>query len=405
MKLNIPKYAAEVISALEGNGYEAYAVGGCVRDTLLGKEPNDWDITTSAYPEKTLELFSSLDGFKAIPTGISHGTVTVVRSGMSVEVTTFRIDGEYSDSRHPDSVSFTDKLSADLARRDFTVNAMAYSEARGLIDLYGGKNDLEAGIIRCVGESHERFSEDALRILRALRFSSVLDFELEKGTAEAALELRGTLSSVSKERIAAELSKLVCGKGTARIIRGFLPVIREILPGVRFDDIEKICDSVKTLYPSSAPLMLAALLADCKAAKVREILRSLRFDSATVSHCYAEVSHLADDVQTEIDIKRLCRDVGFCAAEDILRLKISRGEADISLLDTLWRIIERGECVSLAGLDIGGDELLSLGAVGRQIGDILNELLEKVITGEIQNEKTVLVESAVRIINQEEINK
>ena len=400
MKFDIPKYAAEVISALEANGYEAYAVGGCVRDTILGKEPNDWDVTTSAHPEKTLEIFSSPGGFKAMPTGTQHGTVTVIRSGMSVEVTTFRIDGEYSDSRHPDSVSFTDKLSADLARRDFTVNAMAYSENRGLVDLYGGEADLNAKIIRCVGEPTERFREDALRILRALRFSSVLDFEIEKATGEAALRLRESLSNVSRERIAAELAKLVCGKGAARILRDFLPVIKEILPDIRIDDFDKICASTESLYPASAPLMLAALLADCEPTYVSESLRSLRFDGATVSLCHEIALHLADDIQTITDVKHLCRDVGFGTAKDILRLKIARGEADISLLDLLSRIIARDECVSLAGLNIGGDELLSLGASGREIGDILNELLENVITGELQNEKTALLLGAVRIINR-----
>ncbi len=400
MKLNIPKYAAEVISALEENGFEAYAVGGCVRDAILGNEPNDWDVTTSAHPEKTLEIFSSLEGFKAIPTGIAHGTVTVIRNGMSVEVTTFRIDGEYLDSRHPDSVSFTDKLWADLARRDFTVNAMAYSEGRGLVDLYGGGDDLNAKIIRCVGEPAERFREDALRILRALRFSSVLDFEIEKATGEAALLLRESLSNVSRERIAAELARLVCGKGAARVLRGFLPVIKEILPDARFDRFEKICASIKTLYPASAPLMLAALLAECEPSGAKKILRSLRFDNATVSLCHAIISHLGDNIQTETDVKRLCRDVGFGVAEDILRLKISRGEADILLLDTLCQIIERDACVSLAGLNIGGDELLSLGASGREIGDILDELLENVITGELQNEKNALLIGAVQIINR-----
>ena len=405
MKLNIPKYAAEVISALEENGFEAYAVGGCVRDTILGKEPNDWDVTTSARPEKTLEIFSSLDGFKAIPTGIRHGTVTVIRGGMSVEVTTFRIDGEYTDSRHPDSVAFTDRLSADLARRDFTVNAMAYSEKRGLVDLYGGEADLNAKIIRCVGEPAERFREDALRILRALRFSSVLDFEIEKATGEAALLLRQSLANVSKERIAAELSKLLCGKGASRVLRNFLSVIKEILPDLRCENFDKIYNSIESLYPSSAPLMFATLHADCEAAEVRESLRLLRFDGATVSLCHAIVLHLNDDIQTVTDVKHLCRNVGFGTAEDILRLKISRGEADTSLLDMLSHIIERDECISLAGLKIGGDELISLGASGRQIGDILNELLENVITGRLQNEKTALIFGAEQIINQKGINQ
>ncbi len=392
--------AEKVIAALEERGFEAYTVGGCVRDTLLKKEPNDWDVTTSARPEETLELFSSLDSFKAIPTGITHGTVTVVHGGVAIEVTTYRIDGEYTDSRHPDSVEFTDKLSADLARRDFTVNAMAYSPERGLVDLYGGIADLENGIIRCVGDPHTRFREDALRILRALRFSATLDFIIEDVTAKAAILLSDLLSHVSHERIASELSRLVCGNGAPHVIRDFLPIINVILPGVNFSGLDKICTSLERISPESAPLGLAAILADCEPSSVREILRSLRFDSATVSLCTAIVTHLHGIISTEADVKRLCRDIGYGAAEDVIRLAISRDEANPELLDTLSNIIERDYCISLAQLKIGGDELLSLGAKGREVGMILNELLEKVIDGTLKNEQTPLLLEAVRIINQ-----
>ena len=400
MKFTICATAEKVIAELEARGFEAYAVGGCVRDTLLGKEPNDWDITTSARPEETLDIFSSLDSFKAIPTGIMHGTVTVVHGGVNVEVTTYRIDGEYTDSRHPDSVEFTDKLSADLARRDFTVNAMAYSPERGLVDLYGGVCDLEAGIIRCVGDPHERFCEDALRILRALRFSATLDFIIEDETAKAAILLSELLSHVSRERIASELSRLVCGRGATRVIRAFLPIINVILPGVNFSGLDKICTSLERLSPESVPLGLASLFADCEPSSVSEILRSLRFDSATVSLCTAIVTHLHGDISTEADVKRLCRDIGYGAAEDVLRLATSRDEAKPELLDTLSHIIDNDDCVCLAQLKVGGDELLSLGAKGREVGVMLNELLDKVIDGTLENEQTTLLLEAVRIINR-----
>lgn len=400
MKFEIPTAAKKVIAELEKRGFEAYIVGGCVRDALLDKEPNDWDITTSALPAKTLEIFSTLDSFKAIPTGIAHGTVTVIHGGVPIEVTTYRIDGEYSDSRHPDSVEFMDRLSDDLARRDFTVNAMAYSPERELVDLYGGACDLEGGIIRCVGNPYERFREDALRILRALRFAASLDFAVEDVTAKAAVELLGLLAYVSRERIASELSRLVCGKGASRVIRDFLPIISEILPGVNFAGLDKICTSLDRLYPASVPLGLAALFAGCEPSAVRETLSSLRFDGATVSLCVAIVTHLHSNISSEADVKRLCRDIGYVAAEDVIRLGIARGEMSHGLTDLLSEIVERGDCVSLAQLKIGGDELLSLGVKGREIGMILDELLEGVIDGTIQNDSTPLLLEAVRIINR-----
>lgn len=404
-KLNIPEAAAAVIAELDKRGYEAYVVGGCVRDAILGREPNDWDVTTSTHPDKTLEIFSSLPDYRAIPTGIVHGTVTVVYKRTPIEVTTYRIDGEYSDSRHPDSVDFTDDITADLARRDFTVNAMAYSNERGLVDPYGGVHDLEAKLIRCVGTPRERFSEDALRILRALRFSSVLRFTVEANTAAAAIELKSLLANVSRERIAAETSKLVCGCDAARVIKEFLPVICEILPDANFDGIDKICASLDSLCTPSVPLALAALLADCDANTVLASLRSLRFNNATVSLCCAIITHLHDRLCDEASVKRLCRDVGYGTAEDTILLGIARGEWDAVLLDILLEIIEKDECVSLAQLKIGGDELLSLGAVPREIGGILEELLENVIDGRLQNKTAPLLIEAARIINRKDTYK
>lgn len=404
MKLNIPEAAAAVIAALERCGYEAFAVGGCVRDAILGRKPNDWDVTTSAHPDKTLEIFSSLPDFKAIPTGIAHGTVTVVYQKTPIEVTTYRIDGEYSDSRHPDSVNFTDSIAADLARRDFTVNAMAYSDERGLVDPYGGVRDLEAGIIRCVGSPRERFSEDALRILRALRFSSVLGFTVEADTANAAVELKSLLTNISRERIGAEIAKLVCGRGAARVVKEFLPVIREIMPDTNFGGIDMICASLGHLSEPSVPLALAALLADSEANIVTS-LRSLRLDNATITRCSAIVSHLHDELCGEVSLKRLCRDVGYDAALDTVRLQCARGECDARLIDTLLNIAKRGDCVSLSQLMIGGDELLSLGAAPREIGKTLADLLDRVISGELQNNKKTLLFEAERIITRKDTHK
>ena len=230
MTMDMPKNVDTAINLLQSAGFEAYAVGGCVRDSLLGKTPNDWDITTSAKPENMKSVFAD---FHCIDTGIKHGTVTVVIDGEPLEITTFRLDGEYEDNRHPKSVTFTSNLGADLGRRDFTVNAMAYSNKPGTVDLFGGQNDLKNKIIRCVGDPDRRFNEDALRILRALRFASALDFEIEEKTAQSLLKNCALLGNISEERIAKELLKLVCGKGAKRILTDLAPVLFELLPELK----------------------------------------------------------------------------------------------------------------------------------------------------------------------------
>lgn len=204
MEMKIPKQVAFIIDRLEQHGYEAYAVGGCVRDALLGREPHDWDITTSAKPEQVKALFK-----RTIDTGIQHGTVTIMEDHIGFEVTTYRIDGEYEDGRHPKEVQFTPDLKEDLRRRDFTINAMAYSPAKGLVDIFGGQEDLKEGIIRCVGSAEERFQEDALRIMRAVRFAAQLGFTIEEGTWKAIGKLVPNLKKVSAERIQVELTKLL----------------------------------------------------------------------------------------------------------------------------------------------------------------------------------------------------
>ena len=204
-RIELPKHVNHIIHRLQEHGFDAYAVGGCVRDTLLGRVPQDWDITTSATPERVKQLFSH-----TIDTGIEHGTVTVMLEHVGYEVTTYRIDGEYEDGRHPKEVTFTDNLKEDLRRRDFTINAMAYNDERGLVDVFDGVGDLEHHVIRCVGDARERFTEDALRMLRAVRFAAQLDFSIEEETKEAVRLLAPTIAKVSAERIQMELVKLLC---------------------------------------------------------------------------------------------------------------------------------------------------------------------------------------------------
>ena len=215
MRINCPEKILKAIALLESNGYSAYTVGGCVRDSVMGRAPNDWDMTTSAAPDETREVFKD---FHTVATGIKHGTVTVLIDSEPVEITTMRVDGKYSDNRHPESVSFTKRIEDDLSRRDFTVNAMAYNPKTGVVDPFGGQNDIKNKIIRCVGNPDTRFGEDALRILRAIRFSSVLGFDIDKKTSQSIIGNRSLLQNISKERIRVELIKMLCGQNVEKIL-------------------------------------------------------------------------------------------------------------------------------------------------------------------------------------------
>ena len=233
MKINLPKEVKKAIALLEAKGFVAYVVGGCVRDSVMGKEPADWDITTSAKHEQTAQSFKD---YRTIETGIKHGTLTVLIDQMPLEITTFRIDGRYSDQRRPDSVSFTQDLKLDLSRRDFTVNALAYSPRTGLVDEFDGLGDIKNKVIRCVGQPDARFQEDALRILRALRFASVLDFEIEKSTAQSLFKNRALLDKISAERIQIELIKLLAGPAVERVLLYFRQVLFQIIPELSASD-------------------------------------------------------------------------------------------------------------------------------------------------------------------------
>ncbi|MBE6700177.1 MAG: HD domain-containing protein, partial [Ruminococcaceae bacterium] len=225
--ITLPMPVARALSILEACGYEAYVVGGCVRDSLLGRTPNDWDITTNATPTEMKACFSD---FRVIETGIQHGTLTVIIDGMQLEITTYRNDGEYLDNRHPVQVTFSKHIEDDLSRRDFTVNAMAYHPTKGLVDLFGGREDLQNRVVRAVGDAKTRFEEDGLRILRAIRFASVLDFDIAKDTAKAVHSCRNLLSGIAAERIREEFCKLICGRGAVRILRDYIEVISVFMP-------------------------------------------------------------------------------------------------------------------------------------------------------------------------------
>lgn len=438
MKLEIPPYAELVLRRLEKNGYEAYAVGGCVRDALLGRAPHDWDVATSALPAETARVFADLP---VIETGVRHGTVTVLSGGQPVEVTTYRVDGPYSDGRHPDGVSFTRSLADDLARRDFTVNALACSRAGELTDLYGGADDLKASLLRCVGEPDARFREDALRILRGLRFSSQLGFRIDARTSESMLRSRALLGNISQERIREEFTGLLCGADAAAVLRGYREIVAVFLPEIRpmfdFDqhnphhryDVWEHTLHCLDASPAEPVLRLAAFLHDSgkpfcftldgngvghfhghaekSAALAAAALVRLRFDRRTAETVETLISsHSLPLLPEEAMLRRRLNRLG----EENLRLLIRLEEADalgkgvsdgeyLSGLQKLPAMLDRmkteGQCFSRKDLAVKGNDLLALGIPpGRELGRILDLLLGEVLDGRIPNERGFLLASA-----------
>ena len=422
------------INCLQSAGYEAFAVGGCVRDMLMGREVNDTDITTSATPEEIKAAFSHL---RTVETGIKHGTVTVIINGIPLEITTYRIEKGYTDGRHPDRVIFTESLEEDLKRRDFTVNSIAYSPDKGFRDPFGGKEDIERKIIRCVGNPKERFIEDSLRILRALRFSSVLGFTIERDTSEAMRECKALLKTVSEERIFSELSKLLCGKNVRDVIINYSDILEIILPEIScmkgFDqcnfhhiyDILTHTAAVTESIPAVPHLRFAALFHDCgktdcfskdengtghfyshpsiSAKKADEALLRLKSDTKTREKVVKLVKvHDTPIEENERIIKKRLRSMGSELFFDLIKLQRAdtKGlapefhdrEKHFEVLENMARqIIENEECFSLKDLKINGNDLIKKGFRGKEIGDALSLVLEAVIDGKVINEKNELI--------------
>ena len=313
MKILIPSYVQTVLERLNARGHEAFAVGGCVRDTMDGREPSDWDVCTSALPGETKAAFS---GFRVIETGIRHGTVTVLSEGRPVEITTYRVDGVYSDGRHPDSVSFTASLREDLARRDFTMNAMAFAPGTGVVDPFGGQEDLRRGLLRCVGDPSARFSEDALRILRALRFSAVYGYRIEPETAAAAHSLRQTLGAVSPERRLTELRKLLTGGEAAQVLAGFSDVLAAAVPGLGENTALDRAEAVGQA-PRELDVRLGLLLRGLDAGT---ILRGLRAERALILRTEFLAGRLEQPVPSDrAGLRRLLRQAGLEAVRSLIR--------------------------------------------------------------------------------------
>jgi tRNA nucleotidyltransferase (CCA-adding enzyme) len=409
---NIPAPAKTALSVLRQTGHEAYFVGGCVRDLLLGTPPKDWDIATGATPEESLTAFA---GYKVIRTGLRHGTVTVLIDGEPIEVTTFREDAGYSDHRRPDSVTFTKTLDADVARRDFTVNALALDPETGVIDRFGGIEDIAAGLIRCVGNPGERFAEDGLRILRALRFSSVLNFNIEPETAAAIHAHKHLLQSISPERIAAELTRLLCGENAGDVLREYADVlcvpIPEFGPMLGFaqnnercrNDVWRHTATMVEHSEATAILRWAALLHAVGAQTADAIMRRLRFDNATRKKTATLIAHHDMPIPNdERAVKRYLNRFGESMLKDLISMqratgfsgapafRYSRAELD-AVRATIEAVLAEGACFSLRDLAVNGNDLLACGMEGKEIGGALDFLLNAVIDGQAENERGALL--------------
>ena len=438
--MQLPETVRMLMGRLREAGYTAYAVGGCVRDTLMGKSPKDWDLCTSARPEEMKAVFA---GERVLETGLRHGTLTVLIDHEPYEITTYRVDGAYSDHRHPDSVSFVDQVDGDLARRDFTINAMACGVDGEILDLFAGQADLEAGIIRCVGEPDERFGEDALRIMRALRFASRYDFLIEENTERSIRKLYPTLERVAGERIRVELMGMLEGKGVGRILRAYPEVIVFLLPPLK-EEIGYDQENPHHLYnlwehtvraveevPADPVLRMTMLMHDCgkpasrttdakgighypghqvfSAEMTAPILEKYHFDRATAERILQLIE--AHDIPLSPERKIMLRRLNQFGEENLRALfhihradRIATGtrnpgharERTRELTGALDALLAEQPCYTLKDLAVNGQDLIALGYEGKEIGRGLNRLLDAVMDGKAENARDTLLALAIR---------
>lgn len=395
VRIQLPYEVEWVIGKIRDAGYEAFAVGGCVRDTLLGRTPEDWDVTTSARPEAVKAIFE-----RTVDTGLQHGTVTVLKNRKGYEVTTYRIDGEYHDGRHPDSVEFTPDLLEDLKRRDFTINAMAYSHETGIVDEFGGMEDLKAGIVRCVGRPEDRFTEDALRLLRALRFSAQLGFEIEESTYAAIKTIAPNLAKVSKERVQAELTKLLLSAHPERILLlKETGLSAQIVPG--FDAVfAPALFSKLSQLPAEKSLRWAGFLL-CQSTKQAEaVLKGLKMDNETIGNVSRMIEGAKETLPLEKPaVRRAMSRYTPYQLEGALKLKELMGSPDAEEIRRLREeIIRDGDCVSLKDLAVKGRDLLEAGVErGPMVGEILNHLFDLVLLHPEKNDRELLLKEVRRL--------
>ncbi len=439
----IPQYAIKAIEILQGHGFQAHLVGGCVRDILMGREPQDYDINTNAMPQEMRQVFA---GYRQVDTGIRHGTLSVWIDGHQLEITTYRSDGKYSDGRHPDQVRLGVDLTEDLRRRDFTINAMCWSPNRGMTDLFGGAEDLTNRVIRCVGNPEERFTEDALRILRALRFAAVLDGHIDPATDMALRKMAPTLDKVSRERCSVELVKLLLGPGAGRIIMDYPEVLDQVIPGMAvmkgyeqqnpyhcytlLEHTARVVDAV----PAEPVDRLAALLHDlakpecctsdaqgvahykghqARGAEIaRGVLQNLRMDGDTIDAVVQLIRHHDDNVDgiSEAGVRRMLGNLGTQAFDRLMWLKkadnMAQNREKSDRIPNLDRICTLKEEILAANkpfnrgqLAVTGRDLADLGIKeGPVVGVILEQLLELVIEEQLPNTKEALLQHISNII-------
>lgn len=449
VKINIPDGAKYILEILLGAGYEAYIVGGCVRDSLLGRTPHDWDICTSAKPEEICSIMQRCN-VRIIETGLQHGTVTACYGVEQYEVTTFRIDGEYSDNRRPDHVKFVGDVVSDLSRRDFTINAMAYGDWSDIIDPFNGHRDLVLGLIRCVGNSDDRFNEDALRILRALRFAATYGFKIEAETAAAIHRNKELLKNISAERIQSELCKMLCGKGILDILLEYKDVMAAIIPELgpcigfeqrnkyhKYDVYEHTVRAVAGYKGNDISIKMALLLHDIGKPKcftvdamndghfyghaidshhiAEDVMSRLRFDRKTTDEVLDLVLFHDADIHPNVrSVRRWLNKVGPEMLEKLMVVRefdiyaqsdidqFSRVDKCYMVVDIAREVVKTQQCFQIKDLAIGGRDILNLGIEsGPKVGEVLNHILDKVLDGELVNEHEVLVEEAKRYLGLE----
>ena len=394
--------AAALLTRLHAAGHAAYAVGGCVRDSLLGQTPHDWDLCTSATPEQVLELFGKAH---CIPTGLQHGTVTVKHGGELYEITTFRTEGAYSDGRHPDHVAFVPDVKEDLARRDFTINAMAYNAEEGLIDPFGGQNDLAVGIVRAVGEPQRRFEEDALRILRLYRFAARFGFAIDPATGQAARALCRHLDCVSEERIAEELSRLLAAPAPGAYLEAeVLAVIFPELDAAELPESQRILDALEPGM-EHVPVRLAALLCPLGEAGARAALKRLKCSNTltgTVATLVREAAAGMPGAALTLTARRFLSRYDLATITDLTALCSAQhpeqAEAFAALQQEAARLVETNACCRINQLAVNGRDLMDAGIrPGPGLRRVLDALLEQVLTGQLPNEKAALLATAAQV--------
>ncbi len=386
----IPENILYALSSLTKEGYEAYLVGGCVRDMIMGKTPSDFDITTNALPEEIINCFPDK---KCVLSGMKHGTVAPIINGEAIEITTYRIDGEYKDSRHPEEVYFTKKIEEDLSRRDFTVNAMAMDESFNITDPFSGKEDIEKGIIRCVGDAEKRFTEDALRIMRALRFSSVLGFSIEDETKKGILKLFLLLSNIARERIFTELKKLLAGINAPFVLSEFKDVFLFIMPSL---SKAKYIDNVKRIKGDDTAISFAILFDGLSADDAREVLNSLKTDRLLKDTVIRLMEDKNADFSDIIKMRYFLKTREEKYVSKCITFKQHLGIFSDKEAKDAFELLGKAACScnKIKELAISGSDLLSLGISGRKTGIVLDALLNLVIEGNCENDEEALINAA-----------